>query len=187
MLAQLLGLSAAWAPATGPSAPARPRAAVRCQGGVYNPEQAGFSLEASASTRPEGSHGTGYRFMPLSAMPKAPSPVLMPIAGAYPGLTSDQLAAPFGLPQPEDGKWVYHRLLGEGLPTGFVALPGSDQLANRPNCVVVVCTSSSLGLELADGQVRPAPSELWSTAASNGVHLTTPSWPRVRRSTRFWP
>ena len=119
---------------------------------VYNPEVGGLSQEAAAATRPEGSHGTGYRFMPVSAMANEFSPVLLPIAGMYPGLTVDQLAAPQPLPTPENGQWIYHRLVGDALPTGFVALPGTEQLTFCPDSVAVVCTCASLGLELADRQ-----------------------------------
>ena len=119
---------------------------------VYNPEVGGLSQEAAAATRPEGSHGTGYRFMPVSAMANEFSPVLLPIAGMYPGLTVDQLAAPQPLPTPEKGQWIYHRLVGDALPTGFVALPGTEQLSFCPDSVAVVCTCASLGLELADRQ-----------------------------------
>jgi hypothetical protein len=94
--------------------------------------------------------------MPLSALADGHAPVMLPIAGMHPGLTVAQLAAPEPLPQAEPGRWIYHRLLGDAMPTGFVVLPGSDQLASCPNSVAVVCTCTSLGLELADGQVGVA-------------------------------
>ena len=78
---------------------------------VYNPEVGGLSQEAAADNRPEGAHGTGYRFMPVSSMPNEYSPVLLPVAGMHPGLTVDQLAAPQPLPTPDKGQWVYHRLV----------------------------------------------------------------------------
>jgi len=156
MLGPLLA-SLAWAPsANGPAAPARAKSSERCCSGVrcqaYNPEVGGLTQEESAQSRPEGSHGTGYRFMPVSALGDTPSPVLLPIAGAHPGLTVEQLAAPQPLPMPEQGEWIYHRLVGDALPTGFVALPGSEQLTHCPDSVAVVCTCASLGLELADGK-----------------------------------
>ena len=120
---------------------------------VYNPEVGGLREEEAAQSRPEGSHGTGYRFMPVAALPNALSPVLLPIAGVHPGLTVNQLAAPQPLPMPEQGQWIYHRLVGDALPTGFVALPGTEQLELCPDSVAVVCTCASLGLELADRKV----------------------------------
>ena len=45
---------------------------------VYNPEVGGLREEEAAQSRPEGSHGTGYRFMPVAALPNALSPVRVP-------------------------------------------------------------------------------------------------------------
>lgn len=99
-------------------------------------------------------HGTGFRFMPLSAMTFTSSPVLMCIAGAYPGVTADQILSPQPLPFASPGKWNYHRLTGDAVPTGFVVLPGSELLDSHPDCVAVVSSSEALGLELPDGGVR---------------------------------
>lgn len=85
---------------------------VRCQfQGGYSPETGGLST--LTSERPDGSHGTGYRFMPLSTMPKDSAPALLSIAGAYPGLTGAQLLAPTALPFAPAGRWNYHVLSGE--------------------------------------------------------------------------
>jgi hypothetical protein len=162
-----------WAPSSNVPAAVRAtaeRAAVRCQ--AYDPEVGGLSQEETAQLRPEGSHGTGYRFMPVSALTDVPSPVLLPIAGMHPGLTVDQLAAPQPLPMPEQGKWIYHRLVGDAVPTGFVALPGSEPLIHCPDAVAVVCTCVSLGLELADGKVLPRRARVGT--ARQGHPLCTP-------------
>ena len=42
--------------------------------------------------------------------------------------------------------------MSDGLPTGFVALPGSELLLSRPDSVAVVGVSSSLGIQLPDGK-----------------------------------
>jgi len=115
---------------------------------TYDPEKGGIGI--AGSPRPDGSHGTGYRFMPLSSLGLEAAPMLVAIAGVLPGLTGTQLLAPQPLPFPEMGKWNYHRLIADGLPTGFVALPGSELLLTRPNTVAVVCPSPLLGIELAD-------------------------------------
>ena len=54
----------------------------------------------AADTKPEGVHGSGFRFMPMVSMQPEPSPALLAIAGAYPGITADQLLSPSALPQP---------------------------------------------------------------------------------------
>ena len=122
----------------------------------YNPtansEVGGIGTLQDGIERPDGAHGTGFRFMPMSSMNRDDSPVLLCLAGAYPGITADQLMAPSPLPFAPKGKWTYHRLTGDAAPTGFVVLPGSVLLETHPNTVGIVCTSTSLGLELADGQ-----------------------------------
>lgn len=127
-----------------------PRAVVLTANAAHTPERGGIGTYAG--TRPEGSHGSGFRFMPMSTMPPEPSPVLVCLAGAYPGLTIEQLLAPQPLPFAPKGKWIYHRLTGDAVPTGFVVLPGSALLDAHPNSVGVVCSSTSLGLELLDGE-----------------------------------
>ena len=121
---------------------------------TYNPEVSGLNVQAAVGTmdRPEGAHGTGYRFMPLETVPKDTAPAVVCIAGAFPGLTRDQLAAPQPMPFAPPGSWNYHMLTGDAAPGGFVAVPGNQLLDGSPNTVAVVCMSRSLGLEFPDGQ-----------------------------------
>lgn len=117
----------------------------------YDPEQSGLGLAQKDDGRPEGSHSTGYHFMPLATCAKDSSPVVLCIAGAYPGMTAEQLLAPNPLPFAPPGRWNYHVLTGDAAPGGFVALPGSQLLDDHPNAVAVVCTGVSLGLSFSDG------------------------------------
>ena len=114
----------------------------------YDPEMSGLS-QGQTSGRPDGAHGTGFRFMPLETISKDSSPVILCIAGFYPGLTADQLLSPAALPFSRPGAWNYHMLTTEA-PGGFVALPGSSLLDEAPNTVAVVCGSASLGIEFPD-------------------------------------
>ena len=137
-------------------APRLPRTATAirstsCMSVDYNPEKPGLAPQTGFVDRPEGSHGTGFRFMPLSTMSKESSPVIVCIAGAFPGLTADQLLAPQPLPFAPAGKWNYHVLTGEAASNGFVAIPGSLLLDENPDTVAVVCNSRDLGLEFPDG------------------------------------
>lgn len=116
---------------------------------TYDPEQSGLG---GIFDRPEGTHGTGFRFMPVETVTKNSGAALLCIAGAYPGLTAEQLALPQPLPFSPNGAWNYHMLTGNAAPGGFVALPGSHLLEAHPNTVAVVCQSRSLGLEFPDGQ-----------------------------------
>ena len=56
---------------------------------TYDPEKSG--MHDFTGKRPDGAHGTGYRFMPMASMANEPGPALVCIAGAYPGLTAEQL------------------------------------------------------------------------------------------------
>lgn len=160
MFALMTPAASAWAPSTAPVAQsAPPRAAVVRMQRDYNPDtfdplKAGFGVQMETvedGTKPDGAHGTGYRFMPLMSIEPGVAPMLLPIAGFHLGVTADQIVAPQSLPQAEPGRWIYHRLLGDALPTGFVTLQGSEQMIGLQNCVAVVCSSTSLGLELPDG------------------------------------
>ena len=119
---------------------------------TYNPEKAGLNVQPITSSRPDGTHGTGFRFMPLETVSSESAPAVVCIAGVYPGLTAAELAAPQPVPFAAPGGWNYHMLTGDAAPGGFVALPGSHLLDTHPDSVAVVCTSPSLGLEFPDGQ-----------------------------------
>jgi len=116
---------------------------------TYDPEKSGLG---QITDRPEGTHGTGYRFMPVEAVGKSEGAALLCIAGAYPGLTAEQLSSPTPLPFAKSGAWNYHMLQGDAAPGGFVALPTSHMLQDHPDTVAVVCNSRSLGLEFPDSQ-----------------------------------
>lgn len=119
---------------------------------TYDPEKPGLNVQPSqGGDREEGMHGTGFRFMPLETIGAESAPAVVCIAGAYPGLTADQLARPQPVPFPAPGSWNYHMLTGDAAPGGFVALPGSHMLDTHPDTVAVVCASKALGLEFPDG------------------------------------
>lgn len=118
---------------------------------TYDPEIAGVAPQSVDTGRPDGAHGTGSRFMPLTTMAKDSSPAVVCIAGVYPGLTVEQLRAPEPVPFAPPGKWNYHMLTGAAAPGGFVAIPGSQLLDDNPDSVAVVCMSKTLGLEFPDG------------------------------------
>lgn len=143
-----------------PRSPQRPRftrrvSALRMAGRplIHEPEKAGL-YDLSGTDRAEGTHGTGFRFMPLSQMPKDSSPHLVCIAGAYPGISAEELLRVKPLPVAPQGKWNYHVLSGETSASAFVCLPGHSLLDRHPNTIGVVCQSRSLGIEFSDGNVH---------------------------------
>ena len=119
---------------------------------TYNPEVSGLNVQAQNKGMPDGAHGTGFRFMPLATVSRESAAAVVCIAGAYPGITADQLKAPDPVPFAPPGSWNYHMLKPGASPGGFVAIPGSPLLDDNPDSVAVVCTSSSLGLEFPDNQ-----------------------------------
>lgn len=119
---------------------------------TYDSTASGLMPQQAGESGVEGTHGTGYRFMPCFTVNKKESALILCIAGAYPGLTAQQLAAPSVLPFAPQGQWNYHMLNAGAAPGGFVALTSTSLLYDHPDTVVVVCSSSSLGLSFPDGQ-----------------------------------
>jgi hypothetical protein len=108
-------------------------------------------LTSGSDGRPDGTHGTGFRFMPMSAMTATSSPVIVPIAGFIPGCTAQQFSAPVALPFAEPGTWNYFTLQGEA-PGGFTVISGDPLLDTHPNTVALVAEGGSLGIEFSDGR-----------------------------------
>ena len=120
---------------------------------TLDPTMGGLAPQGiNGDERPEGVHGTGFRFMPTVSNEKDSSPAVLLIAGFYPGLTAEQLMGPAPVPFSPPGAWNYHMLAGDSAPGGFVAIPGSQLLDDNPNTVAVVCMSTAIGLEVPDEQ-----------------------------------
>merc|ERR1711924_124531 len=101
------------------------------------------------------------------------SPALMCIAGMYPGLSAEDVRRPVALPIPPPGRWTYHVLTGDTC-SSFVTVPGSDLLDHHPNSVVVVASSSSLQIELSDGQEH----EVLVVVDRSDKAINDPNWLR---------
>lgn len=106
-------------------------------------------ITSGAEGRMEGQHGTGFRFMPISAVAKDSAPVVIAIAGFLPGCTAEQLLAPVPIPFAAPGTWNYFMLQGDA-PGGFTVLPGDPLLDLHPDTVALVVNSGELGIELQD-------------------------------------
>jgi len=101
-----------------------------------------------------GRHGEGFRFMPMiKATSKEHFPRILQIAGVYPDLTPEELLAP-GPAQPSapQGSWGYDFSDLSGVQGGKVAIPGSIIITQAVDPVVLITTSTHLGV--------PSPSEL---------------------------
>lgn len=95
-----------------------------------------------------GRHGEGFRFMPMiKATSKEHFPRILQIAGVYPELTPEELLAP-GPAQPAapQGSWVYDFSDLTGVQGGKVAIPGSIIITQAVDPVVLITTSTQLGI-----------------------------------------
>ncbi|KAJ1450295.1 hypothetical protein M885DRAFT_532756 [Pelagophyceae sp. CCMP2097] len=100
----------------------------------------------------EGLHGSASCFLPLDQMQNTDRwPRLVRVAGAYPGLTAAELAAvPSPVPPAANGMWTFDFPDEQSATFGVVAMKGTDLLDALADPVVVVASSSSLGLSLPE-------------------------------------
>ena len=140
-------------------APCRTGAGAAVRSGDLRQHRLWTDAAAGGESGVEGTHGTGYRFMPCFTVNKKESALILCIAGAYPGLTAQQLAAPSVLPFAPQGQWNYH-MLNAGRRRA--ALLRSPRLA----CCTTTRTRSSSLLELEPRSVLPR----WSGARGPRAH-----------------
>ena len=105
--------------------------------------------------RAEGLHGDQSCFLPLQQLDDLSRwPRLLRVAGVYPGLTADEVAAPPPpAPAPEAGSWNYEFPDAHGADYGVVAVPGSDIVHGLADPVAVIASSGSLGLMIPEKEV----------------------------------
>lgn len=110
----------------------------------YYEQLGGFDIE-----RKRGMHDTNGRFMSSVAMERGQTTIVVPIAGMYPGVTSEEVNAVKPLPFAPRGRWNYHLLDREAAPGGFVSLPwrSPDDYANM---VAIVTNGAAIGMTFAD-------------------------------------
>lgn len=96
-----------------------------------------------------GLHGAESRFLSLSQLGRKEIwPRIVPVAGAYPGLTGKDLLAPEAQPSCGPGQFSFDFTDTEGPQLGTVALPGSELVMSCADPVVVVANNRVLGIEL---------------------------------------
>ncbi|KAG5178195.1 hypothetical protein JKP88DRAFT_225645 [Tribonema minus] len=107
------------------------------------------STQMVAQMEQTGLHGTGSRFLPIVQIgAREHYPRTVCIAGAYPGLTAEDIAAPTSGEPAEQGTWQYDFTDPEGPQMGTVALPGGDTVTDLIDPVIIVAASDSLGISL---------------------------------------
>jgi len=73
-------------------------------------------------------------------------PRILHIAGIYPGITVEDLVLPISPPSSPPGKWTFDFPDPMGPQLGTVAIPGSETLYDCIDPVVVITTSTTLGM-----------------------------------------
>jgi hypothetical protein len=101
-------------------------------------------------------HGENSCFLPLLKLDQDYFyPVIVPIAGTYPGITKDELQAVSSVNFPEQGQWNYDFSDPEGPQLGTVSIPGAPVVYNCVDPVVVISEHTKLGVELPKSITEP--------------------------------
>ena len=113
-----------------------------------------------ASTEPlqmSGSlHGQNACFLPLKQLDQDYfAPRIVQIAGAYPGITREELMAVTSEPVPGKGQWTYDFSDPDGPQLGTVALEGSQVVYDVEDAAVIIAEHTSLGLPLPSVIAEP--------------------------------
>jgi hypothetical protein len=94
-------------------------------------------------------HGQNACFLPLKQLDQDYySPRIVQIAGAYPGLTSEDFSAVTSEPAADVGQWTYDFSDPEGPQLGTVAIEGSLIVSSVEDPVVIIAEHPSLGVDL---------------------------------------
>lgn len=110
-----------------------------------------FSSISMSSTEP-GLHGANFKFMPSVRIAEDEYyPRILHIAGVYPGITVEDLVLPISPPNSPPGKWTFDFADPLGPQLGTVAIPGSATLYDCIDPVVVITSSTALGMTTVMG------------------------------------
>eukprot|EP00565_Helicotheca_tamesis_P008045 CAMPEP_0185728068 /NCGR_PEP_ID=MMETSP1171-20130828/3548_1 /TAXON_ID=374046 /ORGANISM="Helicotheca tamensis, Strain CCMP826" /LENGTH=233 /DNA_ID=CAMNT_0028396733 /DNA_START=116 /DNA_END=817 /DNA_ORIENTATION=+ len=101
-------------------------------------------------------HGENSCFLPLAQLESDYyAPRIVQIAGAYPGITRQELEAVTSEPAAEIGQWTYDFSDPDGPQLGTVAIEGSNNVACAVDPVVIIAEHPSLGIELPKAVLEP--------------------------------
>lgn len=73
---------------------------------------------------------------------------MIQIAGAYPGITAEEITAVQSEPAPELGQWTYDFSDPDGPQLGTVAIQGSQTVAGAEDPIVIIAEHLSIGVTL---------------------------------------
>lgn len=94
-----------------------------------------------------GGHGQNFHYLPVHrGSLEEHFPRIIPIAGVFPGITTEQLNAPYSSPAAPVGQWVYEFTDPEGPQLGTIALPGSTVMTDAVDPVALITNNTILGI-----------------------------------------
>ena len=83
------------------------------------------------------------------------SPRIVQIAGAYPGITKEEVLAVSSEPSPDQGQWTYDFSDPDGPQLGTVALEGTQIVHDASDPIVIIAEHFSIGIELPKAITEP--------------------------------
>ena len=102
------------------------------------------------------SHGQGSCFLPLLQNDEEYiAPRIVQIAGAYPGVTTQEFLATTSEPPADLGQWTYDFTDPDGPQLGTIALPGMSSVYETEDPVVLIGEHTVLGVTLPPEIVDP--------------------------------
>ena len=103
-----------------------------------------------------GLHGDQSCFLPLKQLDQDYyAPRIVQIAGAYPGITAEEIAAVSSEEAPVPGQWTYDFSDPDGPQLGTIALEGSQVVHGCSDAVAIIAEHPSLGVPMPDTLTEP--------------------------------
>ena len=101
-------------------------------------------------------HGEQSCFLPLQQLDQDYyAPRIVQIAGAYPGITAEEIAAVTSEEAPVPGQWTYDFSDPDGPQLGTVAIEGSQVVHDCDDAVAIIAEHPSLGVPLPETLTEP--------------------------------
>lgn len=101
-------------------------------------------------------HGEQSCFLPLQQLDQDYyAPRIVQIAGAYPGITAEEIAAVTSEEAPVPGQWTYDFSDPDGPQLGTVAIEGSQVVHDCTDAVAIIAEHPSLGVPLPETLTEP--------------------------------
>ena len=105
--------------------------------------------QSSALSGTARKHGQDACFLPIKQLEQDTYvPRIIQIAGAYPGLTKEDIMAVSSEPAAEQGQWTYDFSDPDGPQLGTVAMEGSQIVSGAIDPIVIIAEHPSIGIEL---------------------------------------